>query len=65
MMLVRSEAAGIAFLNTTMPALFRIRPSYYRERAAHFFVPEAFSISVLVRDIPFIAGYMGIYLVLF
>lgn len=59
--------AGIAFLNTTMPALFRIRPAYYRERAAHFFIPEAFSLSVLVRDIPFImiAGYMSIYLVLY
>lgn len=49
--------AGIAYLNTGMPQLFALRPIYYREKAAHFYLPLAYAVSVILRDVPFLVFY--------
>ena len=49
--------AGIAYLNTGLPQLFALRPVFYRERAAHFYQPEAYAISLIIRDYPFVVFY--------
>jgi ABC-type multidrug transport system ATPase subunit/ABC-type multidrug transport system permease subunit len=47
--------AGVLFFTTSLPTLFRERPIFYRERAANYYSPEAYSLSVALVDIPWAA----------
>jgi ABC-type multidrug transport system ATPase subunit len=42
--------SAIVILNTTTPGLYGSRAVFYRERAAHFYSPEAHSITLVLRD---------------
>lgn len=49
--------SGIVMLNTLLPHMFQHRPVFYRERAARYYRPEAYSIANIAVELPWIAGY--------
>jgi hypothetical protein len=53
--------AGIAWLNTGLPGMFKLRPIFYRERAANFYVPESYALASMVKDLPFLLFFVLLF----
>lgn len=54
-MLGAAQWASVLFFTTSLTTIFLARGVYYRERAAGFYVAEAYSISALLVELPMVA----------